>query len=113
MATTLLVLFFAFLPMSAISYADTAKPAVVARRTRLVLAIKDGEAYGLKVFAIQPGSVYERAGFRPGDTLLSVNGVRVLSTRSLDPLEAAVRASHGKPVRALVQRQGELLTLTP
>lgn len=111
---TLLALFLAFVPMSAISYAETAQaPELAARRTRLVLAIKDGKAYGLKVFAIQPGSVYARADFRPGDTMLSVNGVRVFTTRSLDPLEDAVRASHGKPVRVLVQRGGKLLTLTP
>ena len=89
----------------------TPAPKLVVRRTRLVLAIKDGEAYGLKVFAIQPGSIYERTGFRAGDTMLSIDGVPVLTTRSIDPLEAAVRSAHGKPVRILVQRRGQLLTL--
>jgi general secretion pathway protein C len=54
-----------------------ANPMVFAKGARVVPAIKNGKPDGIKVYAIRPGSTFARIGFQNGDTLHSVNGMKV------------------------------------
>src|SRR5690606_19022316 len=112
---SLLIFSLAFAPLPAFAQSsgigtDTnATPACDAHKakTRLVPVLKDGEAHGLKVFAIQPDSVYERAGFKNGDVFLAIDDTKVTEP-SPDPLERAAKAANKGAIIALsIERQGK------
>jgi regulator of sigma E protease len=58
---------------------------------------------------VQPGKPAAKAGMRPGDRIVAVNGNTAVS-RALVSL--TTQASKGKPVNLTVQRDGRLLNLT-
>lgn len=58
---------------------------MVLTQARAVPYFKDGQAIGLRLFAIRPGSIFERLGLKNGDILKSING------NSLGDLTQAMR----------------------
>jgi hypothetical protein len=89
-----------------------AKPAAFARQVRIVPSIKDGTANGFKLFAIRPGTLFARLGFKNGDTMHSVNGMELSSPdkaleaythlRDADNLEVAL-SRRGKPMKLTIR----------
>ncbi|HRE15605.1 MAG TPA: RIP metalloprotease RseP [Rhodocyclaceae bacterium] len=57
--------------------------------------------------AVVPASAGERAGLRPGDLILTINGREVVSWRQVVEL---VRESAGKPLAVTVERMGEVFS---
>jgi regulator of sigma E protease len=98
----------------------------VARRTAIVaagpianfllaIAIFSGITYfsgrqilSPRIDAIQPGSAAERAGFKPGDLVLSING-RAIS--SFTDMQRIISASADDTLTVRVERQGQELTI--
>jgi S1-C subfamily serine protease len=63
---------------------------------------------GIELFAIRPGSMFDRLGFRNGDVIRTVDGVRLVAARlreSLEPLAAGATHVVG------LDRAGGTLTL--
>lgn len=86
-------------------------PAVAAASpTRVVPTMRDGHQVGYKIFAIERGSIYARAGFRAGDLLVEIDGKTVTSP---DQLDATVRASaKGAVIKIAIERKGTRSTLS-
>jgi len=71
----------------------------------------EGPGAGIYVVAVQ--SPAEQAGFRPGDTIVSINGQTIQDVQQAVEL---TRANVGKPIEVVLRRNGELLppvTVTP
>jgi len=83
MKTPVIVTLLLFAPISS-AVAEDAPPAKTApaQDARFVPALRDGKPYGIKVYAIKPGSRYAIAGLRNGDTLITVDGQSVNDTAS-------------------------------
>jgi regulator of sigma E protease len=66
----------------------------------------------IQIAAVSPGMPAERAGLRPGDILVTVDGKAI---RSRFTLQEVIRASEGRPVEVIYIRDGEKLssTMTP
>lgn len=62
-----------------------------------------------RVEALQPGSAAERAGFKPGDLVLSING-RAIS--SFTDMQRIVSASADDTLEVVIDRDGRQVTLT-
>ncbi len=62
-----------------------------------------------RVGSVQSGSAAEVAGFAPGDLVLSINQRRI---DSFSDLQQIVRASAGQTLRFVVDRGGQVITLT-
>jgi len=82
----------------------------------LAIAIFAGIAYVAgrtilvpRIEAIEAGSAAERAGFQPGDLVLSING-RPIS--SFTDMQRIVSASAGETLNVVVERQGRQAPLT-
>lgn len=80
------------------------RPGELARQARVVPAFRDGTPQGFKLFAIQPGSLYERLGLQSGDVVRRINGM------TLDTPETALRAFNllreSRLIRIELERQG-------
>jgi len=63
-----------------------------------------------KVAQVEAGTPAAAAGLHAGDRIFAVNGRRV---RTFDQASARIRASHGRPIRVTVERDGRHLTLGP
>ena len=65
-----------------------------------------------KVDGIQPASAAERAGFQPGDTIVSIDGTAI---ESFGDMQRIVSGSANKPLEVVVERGGsrETLNVTP
>lgn len=71
-----------------------ADPMALGRSVRIVPATRDGHAAGFKLYAIRPGSLFDRMHFQNGDTLQTVNGVDLADNdKSLATYIAAHRTS--------------------
>jgi S1-C subfamily serine protease len=66
-------------------------------------------AAGVEVGEVVPGSPAARAGLRPEDLILDVDGDPVTSARDLQRLMAG--ETIGKPVELRVFREGQVMTL--
>ncbi|WP_448202924.1 RIP metalloprotease RseP [Azospirillum sp. sgz302134] len=64
------------------------------------------------VGGVQPGSAAERAGLRPGDVIVSINGSGI---QRFEEIRQIVSIQPGEPLQMTVQRDGrtETLTATP
>jgi len=71
----------------------------------------DGEAIGMRIFAIKPGSLWEQVGLQKGDIILGVEGLSVTNTADfLRATERLIGASPAQP-RIEITRGRERLTL--
>lgn len=61
------------------------------------------------ISGVEPGMGAEKAGLRKGDVVVSVNGIRVLSTLKLHEL---IKGSEGKPVEVAYTRDGQQASVT-
>lgn len=68
-------------------------------------------AYAVK--KIEPGSPAERAGFRPGDVLVALNGARFGADNKEAVAKAKASLGPGKTATYTVARAGKEQTLTP
>jgi general secretion pathway protein C len=76
---------------------------------RIVPVFGEERMVGFKVFAIRPGSLFDRLGLRNGDTLRSINGRALTSPdRALEIYSQVKPADH---VELAIQRRGRDLTL--
>ncbi|HEX8165799.1 MAG TPA: RIP metalloprotease RseP [Beijerinckiaceae bacterium] len=62
-----------------------------------------------RVDVVQPGSAAEKAGFRPGDLVLSING---RSISSFTDMQRIVSASADDEISVTIDRDGRQMTLT-
>lgn len=76
-----------------------------------VLDVRRADPAGLPVIAISPGSAAEGAGLRPGDRLVSVNGVAFASGDPTHVLYGALASRDGE-FELAVDRGGEALSLS-
>jgi len=87
-----------------------ANPTDLARRARIVPAIKNGKPNGFKVYAIRPSSVLAQLGFRNGDTLRAINGYEM--TRPDQALEVYTKLRGASSITVDIDRYGQPLILT-
>lgn len=80
------------------------------RSARIVPAIQDGKAVGLKLFGIRRDTIFSAAGFQNGDTLQAVNDLALTSPDAA--LEATKKLSGEEHLRFTVNRRGETVTLS-
>ncbi|RMH79739.1 MAG: PDZ domain-containing protein [Acidobacteria bacterium] len=57
----------------------TADPGIMFRQMRLVPFVQEGRTKGFLFEWIEPGSIFERSGIKPGDVLLSINNQEIRS----------------------------------
>jgi general secretion pathway protein C len=81
-----------------------ARPGELTRQARIVPAFRDGMPQGFKLFAIQPGSFFEKLGLQSGDVVRRING------QTLDgpdtALESFTRMREARFIRIELERQG-------
>jgi len=65
-------------------------------------------SYTTEVLGLLKGSAAEKAGIRPGDRILTVNGTPVEEWRQLEPI---IKSSASRPLNLRVQRDGEVLSV--
>jgi regulator of sigma E protease len=71
------------------------------------------QAPGAGIYVVSSNSPAEQAGFRPGDTIISMNGETV---RDVQQAVELIHANAGKPVEIVLRRNDQLLppaTVTP
>jgi general secretion pathway protein C len=85
-------------------------PMSVAKGARVVPAIKNGKPDGFKLYAIKPGSLIDRLGFKNGDTLRAINGFALTSADKA--LEAYAKVRDATEIQVTVGRAGQNVTLT-
>jgi serine protease Do len=80
------------------------------RGTGLGLKVADARGGpGAHVGSVREGSVGERAGIKPGDTIVEFSGQPISSVADLE--QVAARRPPGQPTSLTVMRAGERLTL--
>ncbi|MGH9361314.1 MAG: PDZ domain-containing protein, partial [Thermoanaerobaculia bacterium] len=94
--------------LAAMLYLQVAE-AVRSAERRMGFVPEEG-AGAILVESLTPGLPAERAGLRPGDRILSADGVRMRKDTDWGLAAADFRA--GTPVRLRVERQGEVVALT-
>lgn len=65
---------------------------------------------GFKLFAIQPDSLYARAGLKNGDVVLSINGMPLSTPEKA--LEAYAKMKEASRVETEVERDGKRIRFT-
>jgi type II secretory pathway component PulC len=86
-----------------------ANPNGAAKGARVILALRDGKPWGLKLYAVRPNSIYAKLGLRNGDTIQRING---LELTSLDKASDAYnKLSSAKSVELDIMRRGTPIVL--
>lgn len=77
---------------------------------RLVPNFHDGQTQGVRLFAVRAGSLLAKLGIENGDTLLSIDGVKLTSIESLTQVQKQRQAdaSQRAQLRLEVLHQGEV-----
>lgn len=76
---------------------------------RIVPYIKDGETDGYKIFAVRPGSLFERIGLNNGDVIKMVNGMKIKSPQ--EALELFRQLKDETEFEIVIERGGVTKTL--
>lgn len=77
---------------------------------RIVPHLHEGKSDGFKLFAIRPGSFWDRLGFKNGDTVHDLDGTPLTSPETA--LQAYTRIRGAKRITVRVTRRGTPLTLS-
>lgn len=86
-----------------------ANPMAIAKGARVVPAMKNGKAAGIKLYAIRPTSFYAKIGFANGDTVKSINGMELTSADK--GLEIYTKLRDAKKLEIEIDRRGKPMTL--
>jgi general secretion pathway protein C len=70
----------------------------------------DGSVMGFKIMNVPPGSIYEKLGFKSGDIITTVNGVKLDSVQAAMGLYTELK--HATKAEVGVLRGTETLTIT-
>lgn len=89
---------------------DEREPHCYFTKARIVPAFRDGQGVGLKLFNIQPDSMYAKAGLRNGDVVMSLNGMPLSPAQKA--LETYEKVKTAPKIDAEVERDGKRLHLT-
>ncbi|HEY4221087.1 MAG TPA: hypothetical protein VGO62_07085, partial [Myxococcota bacterium] len=73
------------------------------QQARIVPALQNDRAVGLKLFAIRPDSIFAQLGFHDGDTVTSINGFALTAEKAL---EAYARVRDANDVDVALVRNG-------
>ncbi|TMQ20542.1 MAG: hypothetical protein E6J91_03790 [Deltaproteobacteria bacterium] len=84
-------------------------PMAMAKGARVVPSMKNGKPDGVKLYAIRPSSGFARLGLANGDTVVSVNKLRLDSADQA--LEIYTQLREAKRIDVEVVRRGKSLTL--
>ena len=87
----------------------TADPGVMFRQIRLVPFVQEGRTKGFLFEWIEPGSIFERAGIKPGDVLLSINNQEIKSGEDAFRILQVLRNENS--IKLNLQRGNELIEL--
>jgi hypothetical protein len=82
----------------------------LARTARIVPAFEKGQAYGFKLFSIQPGSPLARAGLCNGDVVMAMAGLPLTSPENA--LQLYSRLKGAREVKLEIRRKGKDAGLT-
>lgn len=83
--------------------------AALATTARFVPSVRDGKPNGFKLYAIRPGSLFDRLGLKNADTVKAINGMEMSSPDQALSVYSKLRsASH---LTVTVERRGETQTL--
>lgn len=88
----------------------TADPGIMFRQIRLVPFVRDGRTRGFLFEWVEPGSIFERSGIRPGDVLLSINNQEIRSGEDAFRILQVLR--NESSIRLNLQRGSELIELS-
>jgi type II secretion system protein C len=80
-------------------------PACLGRQARIVPYMQDGVVTGFKLFAIRPNTLYSKLGFKNGDVILEINGVKM--TNPKDALKVYQEVKDAKTVSIEILRRGK------
>jgi len=80
-------------------------PACFGRQARIVPYMQDGVVTGFKLFAIRPNTLYSKLGFKNGDVILEINGVKM--TNPKDALKVYQEVKDAKTVSIEILRRGK------
>lgn len=86
-----------------------ANPIAYTKGARVVPAMKNGKAEGIKLYAIRPTSPFAKLGLTNGDTLQSINGFELNSMEK--GLELFGKLREATSLEVEVQRRGKQTTL--
>lgn len=87
----------------------TADPGVMFRQIRLVPFVQEGRTKGFLFEWIEPGSIFERAGIKPGDVLLSINNQEIKSGEDAFRILQVLRNENS--IKLNLQRGSEIIEL--
>jgi len=80
-------------------------PVCFGSQARIVPYMQDGVVTGFKLFAIRPNTLYSRLGFKNGDVILEINGVKM--TNPKDALKVYQEVKDAKTVSVEILRRGK------
>lgn len=87
----------------------TADPGIMFRQIRLVPFVQEGRTRGFLFEWIEPGSIFERAGIKPGDVLLSINNQEIKSGEDAFRILQVLRNENS--IKLNLQRGSEIIEL--
>lgn len=82
----------------------------LATSARFVPSIQDGQTNGFKVYAIRPGSVFQRMGMENGDRIKAINGLEMNNPEQA--LSAYSKLKSATELVIAVERRGQSVTLS-
>ncbi|MCX7990135.1 MAG: PDZ domain-containing protein [Aquificaceae bacterium] len=88
----------------------TADPGIMFRQIRLVPFLQEGRTRGFLFEWVEPGSLFERSGIKPGDVLLSINNQDIRSGEDAFRILQVLR--NESSIRLNLQRGNELIELS-
>ncbi len=88
----------------------TADPGIMFRMIRLVPFVQGGRTRGFLFEWVEPGSIFDRAGIKPGDVLLSINNQEIRSGEDAFRILQVLR--NESSIKLNLQRGNELVDLS-